>query len=333
MKNGFTHLSVADSHLPSTWLAAKRASLERGEIAPPFHYATARQANLWMALFRRYSPFSTDQGKALYLRAARGAAALLSECPGQLISLGCGTAEKDLLLYEALRARSWRPDWICVDGSLSLLLEAGNLGRKRGGALQLVLADVLLPDLLDRLAVQGVQPRLITAFGLIPNLSPLSFLESVRAQVGPEDRLLLGVNLLPAPDESPQSHWASAERILPQYANPSTRLWLTELLRDWGLRELVEGYEMKPAEGNGWIRYEATVRWKRDRELVLEDGSSLCVAAGSPLHLFSSYRFSPNGFSRLLHAGGFDPLSSWMHASGEEGVWLVAPSSWARPMG
>ncbi|MDD4933443.1 MAG: L-histidine N(alpha)-methyltransferase [Methylacidiphilaceae bacterium] len=329
MKKGFTHLEVAASHLPSAWLAAKRASLEQGDIAPAFHYATARQASLWMELFRRYSPFSAGQGRALYLRIAKEAVALLSEGPGQLVSLGCGTAEKDSLLYEALDARSWKPDWVCIDGSLGLLLEAGRLCQERGEAVRLVLADVLLRDLLRLLTPRDGMSRLITAFGLIPNLTPDSFLCGLRAQVAPEDRLLLGLNLAPVPEENAESYQASAERILPQYANRPTRLWLTELLRDWGLREMVEGYAMKAVERDGWIRYEATVRWKRNREILLEDGSTLSVLAGSPLRLFSSYRFTPGGFVRLLRATGFEPLSSWTLPSGEEGVWLAAPSpSW-----
>ncbi|VVM04794.1 L-histidine N(alpha)-methyltransferase [Methylacidimicrobium tartarophylax] len=330
MKIGFTHLEVAASHLPSVWLAAKRASLEQGEIAPAFHYATARQANFWMTLFRRYSPFSTEEGRTLYLRSAREAVALLSKDPDQLVSLGCGTAEKDWLLYEALGARSWKPDWVCIDGSLALLLEAGRLCRSRGEAVRLVLADVLLPDLLRRVAPREGMTRLITAFGLIPNLSPDSFLGALRAQVSPQDRLLLGINLVRVPEENEQNYRASAERILPQYANRSTRLWLTELLRDWGVREMVEGYAMQAVERDGWIRYEATVRWKRNRKIILEDGSSLSVLAGAPLRLFSSYRFTPGGFARLLRTTGFEPLTYWTLPSGEEGVWLVAPlSSWA----
>ncbi|WP_196799516.1 L-histidine N(alpha)-methyltransferase [Verrucomicrobium sp. 3C] len=296
-------------------------------MAPVFHYATARQANLWMKLFRRYSPFSADQGRALYVRISKEAVALLSREPDQLISLGCGTAEKELLFYEELNARSWKPDWICIDGSLGLLLEAGRVCQNRGKAVRLVLADVLLEDLLRRLAPREGMARLITAFGLIPNLSPDSFLCGLRTQAAPQDRLLLGVNLAPAWDENGQSYWASAQRILPQYANPSTRLWLTEILRDWGLRDMVEGYAMKAIERGGWIRYEATVRWKRNREILLEDGSSVTVLGGTPLRLFSSYRFTSGGFEQLLRATGFEPLACWTVPSGEEGVWLVAPSS------
>ncbi|QSR84023.1 L-histidine N(alpha)-methyltransferase [Methylacidimicrobium sp. B4] len=327
MKNGFTKIEVAESHLPSAWLDAKRASLEKGEIAPPFHYATARQANLWMALFHRYSPFSAQEGKALYLRMARDASTLLAETPAQLVSLGCGTAEKDLLLYGALRARSWRPDWICVDGSLSLLLEAGRVSRSDGEGARLILADVFLPALFDRLGRPEGRPRLVTAFGLIPNVSPELFLQGLRAQLLPCDRLLLGANLAPVATESTQAYRESAERILPQYANRSTELWLTELLRDWGLRERVEGYAMGAVERDGWIRYEATVRWKRSGKVPLEDGSSLPVRAGSILRLFSSYRFTREGIGRLLRTNGFESLSYWTVPSGEEGVWLVAPSS------
>lgn len=327
MKKGFTDIEVADSHLPAAWLAAKRASLATGEIAPPFHYATARQANLWLALFRRYSPFSAEEGRALYLGTAREAAALLVERPAQLVSLGCGTAEKDLLVYAALRDRSWKPDWICIDGSLSLLLEAGRVSRSGGDGARLVLADVLLPDLFRRLGRPDGTAILVTAFGLIPNLSPDSFLQGLRAQLVSRDRLLLGANLAPVAAESAQGYWESAGRILPQYANHPTRLWLTELLRDWGLRETVEGYAMRPVERDGWIRYEATVRWKRNRKVTLEDGSSLSVQAGSTLRLFSSGRFTREGVGRLLRANGFEPLSYWTVPSGEEGIWLAAPSS------
>ncbi len=327
MKKGFTAIEVADSHLPSAWLSAKRASLENGEIAPPFHYATARQANLWMALFRRYSPFSAKEGRALYLRMAREVSALLSERPAQLVSLGCGTAEKDLLVYGALRARSWSPDWVCLDGSLSLLLEAGRVSRSGGEGARLVLADVLLPDLLDRLGRPEGMPRLVTAFGLIPNVAPDRFLQGLRAQLLSHDRLLLGANLAPVVVESAQAFRESIGRILPQYANRPTRLWLTELLRDWGLRERVEGYAMSAVEGGGWFRYEATVRWKRNQKVLLEDGSSVAVRSGSTLRLFSSYRFTREGLGQLLRANGFEPLSYWTVPSGEEGICFAAPSS------
>lgn len=328
MKKGFLDVEVAESHLPSAWLAGKRACLESGEMAAPFHYATARQANLWMALFRRYSPFSEEQGRELYRRTARETADLLPERPAQLVSLGCGTAEKDLLVYEALGGRSSRPDWVCVDGSLPLLLEAGQRARSRAERYRLVLADVVLSDLLHRLAPrEGGTPRLVTAFGLIPNLTPADFLAGLRGQLAAQDRLLLGANLAPVAKEDTQSYWESATRILPQYANPQTRLWLTEVLRDWGLRDMVDGYAMNAVRRDGWIRYEATVRWKRNRKLSLEDGSSVSVLAGALLRLFASYRFTLEGVARLLRANGFEPLCHWTLPSGEEGIWLAAPSS------
>ncbi|CAB4244682.1 conserved protein of unknown function [Methylacidimicrobium sp. AP8] len=326
MKNGFTGIEVAESHLPSAWMAAKRSSLENGEIAPAFHYATARQANLWIALFRRYSPFAGSEGREFYRRAAREAVALLAEGPGQLISLGCGTGEKDLVVYTELRARSWKPDWICVDGSLSLLLEAGRVSRGGGGGARLVLADVLLPDLLERIGRGEGEPRLVTAFGLLPNLSAESFLRALRAQLFPRDLLLLGTNLVPVAAERAPGYRESAARILTQYANRPTRLWLTELLRDWGISDLVEDYRMRMVEGKGCIRYEATVRWKRSREVPLEDGSSVRVGGGENLRLFSSCRFAREELDRLLRASRFDPLCYWTTPSGEEGIWLAAPS-------
>jgi hypothetical protein len=133
----------------------------------------------------------------------------------------------------------------------------------------------------------------------------------------PNDFLLFSANLAPGDDYA-----AGMKKILPQYANPLTRDWLTAFLFDLGV---------EPRDGNlrftietgglGLKRVVARFHFQRARRIKVS-GGKFSVAHGDSIRLFFSYRYTPALIQKLLERHGLDVYGQWIAKSAEEGVFF-----------
>jgi len=300
-------------------------SLQANRIDPKLLYVTPRQAELWRQVFLRHSPI---HAKPEFARIYREAFARVMDRlpPGKvlLVGLGCGTGLKESELYSHLKALGHETLFSAIDVSRDLVVEsaqklvAAGAGHDRSLVCDLA-ESVFLADWLDRVA--GDTPRLITFFGLVPNLAPSVVTRLFRAILRPKrDILLVSAHLAPVSDEI--ELLAAMQSVLPQYGNPETLAWLTAGLEHLGIENLVNAPEMNIGEIEGVPAFVAQARWKSS-EPFERWGHCFLPNKEEPFRVFHSLRYTPSLFENLLRGEGFDVELLAMTSCREEALWAV----------
>jgi len=182
-------------------------------------------------------------------------------------------------------------------------LTAAGARHERNLVCDLAEAD-FISDWLEHSA--GNLPRVITFFGLVPNLAPSTVIRLFRAVVRPGDVLLASAHLAPVGEGTDVA--PAMQRVLPQYDNPETLAWLKAALEALGIKDQVELPEIKIGEMEGVPAFVATARWKR---------------GGAPLQLFHSLRYTPILFEETLRSAGFEIERLAITSCREEAIWAI----------
>jgi hypothetical protein len=304
------------------------AALCENRIDPKFLYVTPRQTDLWREVFLRHSPI---QGNPGFARIYREAFAKTAEGIGAkrrfLVGLGCGTGLKELELHSALTARGGETLFAAIDASRDLVCESAERLIAAGAAhRRSLVCDLAQTGDLSRWLSEmgGSLPRVITFFGLVPNLAPSVITRLFRAVLRPGDLLLASAHLAPVVDENLDDIQVAMDAVLPQYDNPETLAWLRAALEEAGLENLVGPPEMKI----GWIEeipaFIATARWKNDAPFD-RWGRRFTPKPDEPLRLFHSLRYTPALFEDLLRREGFNAERLALTACRQEAIWCIRP--------
>jgi uncharacterized SAM-dependent methyltransferase len=313
-------VAVHPSQFPGSIRSELIQGLRQRRIAPKFHYQSYKQSQKWMVLHDAWSPSRTDSDcAAVYDRSFAAAGGLLAERRVRVIGLGCGGGQKEARLLALLAEQGRELSYTPCDVSLALLLTATEEARRAVAAVpcnpllcDLAVADDL-PAVLDRLEEREA-PRIITFFGMIPNFEPDNIAPRLAAMVRPGDVLLVSANLAPGPDYA-----AGVRRILPGYDNAETRDWLLTFLFDLGIEPADGMLQIHIEEAQALKRIAADFHFVHDRALMIY-GERLEFLAGETLHLFFSYRYTPEKIERLLSSHHLKLEGQWIAKSGEEGV-------------
>ena len=302
---------IHDSQTSTAIEAARRASIKNRRVDHQFHYASARQAELWLALHRGYSPAAVrPEIEEIYQSQAR---AIAQHFGGQgvssvhVIGLGCGGGVKDGWILQALRTVGIKVRFSPLDVSPHLsLLSARHTENMVDYPIYPFVADIphfhQLPACLDQLDL-GEEPRLYTCFGLTPNFEPSELFAPLRLWLRSIDRVTISANLVKGPDFS-----IGMANVRPQYDNEETKTWLTRVLLDWGLEHETSDYTLETViEQPGCGRFVASMAWPPNR-----------------LRLFFSARYTPQSFSELFKEQGLVSEAGFerIEPAGEEGVWF-----------
>ena len=317
-----TPVEIHETARPEAFGTRLRRCLEARDLDPKFHYTTPRQAAAWLALHQKYSPFvNTAGGTDVYDRAFAWVAGHEAGQTVHLVSLACGGAGKELRLVQALRAAGHAVTATVSDISVPLVQAGHHTLTAEGGLTQVGALAVDLLDAQDLSAERFPCPagarRLITCFGLMPNVPPLAIASRLAGLTQSGDVLLVGANLAPEED-----YEAGTRAVLGGYDNDETRHWLGLLLADCGF-----------APGDGDIRFTvepcpglpellqivARYHLRQDRNIRL-DGHRIGFNSGENLRLFFSNRYTPSRLKRLFERSGFNIAGEWISAEGNEGV-------------
>lgn len=299
------------------------ASLASGRLDPKFLYVTPRQAELWRQVFLRHSPI---QGNLEFVRIYREAFVRVAEkLPSgkiRLVGLGCGTGAKELELYSTLGGNR-SVAFSAIDVSRDLVAESAEKlarsGAESGGNL---VCDLTQTDFLRVWLGKTDLPRLITFFGLVPNLLPSDVGTILRAVLRPGDVLLASAHLAPVRNEESSELAAAMNSILPQYDNVETLAWISAVLEETGLADHVERPRMEIGQVEGMPAFVAQAGWKTESPFEVK-GHRFTPRLDRPLQLFYSIRYTPALFEDMLRREGckFERLA--LTACREEGIWAV----------
>jgi hypothetical protein len=162
--------------------------------------------------------------------------------------------------------------------------------------------------------------RVLTLFGLTPNLLPSSVARLARAVVRPSDVLLVNAHLAPVGNGVDVD--AAMRRVLPQYDQLETLTWLAAGLENWGIDTLAEPLRMGIGEVEGVPAFVATARWKYGVPFE-KWGHRFVPDPAEPLCVFRSLRYTPDLFESIMEGQGLKLEMLAITACREEAIWAV----------
>lgn len=304
-------------------------SLFSGVMDQRFHYMTQRQSQLWMDVHRRHAPlFEDSEFISIFQRVASDLALDLAGRSVHVVGVGSGGGEKEAHVLSALHASGCRVTYTPLDVSMELAIQSAEAGARHVcETIHPVVGDLSALEELGAWPRSEGQKRVFTFFGLAPNIGPSTLSGFLSRALGPDDELLLSANLSPvdASHVSPDSQRRACAQILPQYDNDETRLWLKQVLVDWGISQYLGEPCFEVHEIDSVWGIVADCRWLSDVRFAWE-GKIFEALKGKRLRLFFSLRYTVDGLRRMLGESGLSLGKGSVTPCKQEGVWRVRRS-------
>ncbi|MGH7674008.1 MAG: L-histidine N(alpha)-methyltransferase [Gemmatimonadales bacterium] len=278
-----------------------------------FFYWFPLSVRAWLALCSDGAYRNFVRSRSLIARTAPELAGRFPPGPLEVLSLGSGQGDKDLLLLDALRERGVRVAYVPVDTSQALLeLACGGALAARFPA-QGIKADITRDDHLAALAAEPETPRrLVLLLGnTLGAFDPIAAARALRALLRPGDALLVDGELY------------AAEQTVAGYDNPLNRRFAWAPLVAVGIRE-----------ADGELRFEDVVdprlpglhrlakHFRAGRATAaLLGGDTLALEPGTRLDMSHSYKYAADTFHRILADSG---LAVRWHGTSDDERFLMA---------
>ena len=273
-------------------------------------YAHPSLARLWKEVHLNYSPFYQRPAvRRLYTQPATVLRALLRHAPYNFIALGCAEGLKESLLLRKLPKPTLL---LTADTCLSMAkIAARKLPAHAKIARQIDLTSpssisrILTPPI-SRSKTKAPRPaRLITLFGVLPNLDPLPLLRRLARAMKRGDLLLFSTNLAPG-----KNGRRGALHVLPQYNNPVTRRWV---------EAAVQRYRPKLPQGTLHIGIHPD-----PQQSSLPRIEARWISRKSTRIVFASRRPTRSQVEQWIQVARLHKIARFIDTLGEEGVWLAS---------
>jgi uncharacterized SAM-dependent methyltransferase len=274
-----------------------REALARRFLPEKFFYWFPLSVAAWLELCRDAQPYKNySRSHQLVAGHAAALARGIPAGPVEVVSLGAGQGDKDLLLLEALRAAGRAPRYSPVDSSQALLELALGRAAAAGFPARGLKADLDDPGTLARLAATAEAPRLCLALGnTVGALDPAKFLARLGALLRPADRLAADAEMF------------RGEETIAGYDNPVNRRFAFAPLASLGLVEGRDGrlvFETVADPRRPGLRFVGKY-FQAARPLPLQiSGHALELAAEEKIQMSRSAKYDPETFLRLLGDAG-----------------------------
>ncbi len=224
----------------------------------------------------------------------------------EVISIGSGQGNKDILLLRAIRDSGRMVRYIPVDSSQALLEMACREAISSGIQYRAYKAEATNRGHLE-LIVSGSKPRLFLILGnTLGAFSPVEMCRLLRTISRPGDFLLADGEI-------------HAEDTIAGYDNPLNRRFAFAPLASVGIGE-ADGrlvFETRAAEDWPGIYY-LTKHFQASRDVSLNiGGSTIDIARSEKLQMNVSGKFSREAFPRLIEEeAGFSPVREFLSGDG-----------------
>lgn len=297
------------------------ASLEQRYLAEKFFYWFPLSVKAWLDLCSGAQPYKNfSRSYELVSRNAADVAGYFGDAKPEVVSLGAGQGDKDLLVLDALRAKSGVADYRPLDCSQALLELAALRATGAGFPARGLKADLGNSRTVEALDTSADEPRLYMLLGnTLGAFDPPQFLEQLRELLRPEDRLLLDGEIFAAQD------------TMAGYDNPVNRRFAFAPLASVGLEEGRDGALVFESGADARLEGLHMVRkhFRAARRLEIPvSGRHVPLEAGEKIAMSSSCKYSRDAFLKMIREnGGFRPLAEYL--SGDERFLMVlaAPDS------
>jgi len=288
--------------------AATQAELAAGlldtpaRVAPKFLY-DALGSRLFDAITELPEYYPTRTERAIF-DAEKRAIAAVAGTGHTLVDLGAGNCEKAGRLFDTLNPRRY----VAVDIAVDYLRHSLTTLQRQHPALEMVGVGIDFSSSLSLPREAGEGAKLLFYPGSsIGNFTPsqaCSFLRQAReAALG--GGLLIGVDLL-KPKETLELAYDDPLRVTAAF-NLNLLRRLNTLL---GCDARVEDFAHVALFDDASSRIEMHLQARRDVTLRWSGGARHLVA-GERIHTENSYKYTVEGFDRLLHDAGFSRTTCW----------------------
>ncbi|MDQ8044299.1 MAG: L-histidine N(alpha)-methyltransferase [Solirubrobacteraceae bacterium] len=320
------HGLALDAGTPETWTALA-ADVLRGLTAeekhlPPKWFYDAHGSALFDEICQQPEYYPTRAETALL--EAQGAEIAAAFPARELVELGSGSSTKTPLLLAPLRAAGRLERYVQVDVSASAMAAAE---RRLTEAFPGLTVERRILDFTTQLAHLGRAPqggRMVALLGsTIGNLEPVevqAFLEQLRAQLGPDDTLLLGTDLVKAKADLVAAY-NDAAGVTAQFNRNVLRVLNRELDADFN----IHAFDHEAIWNPDLERIETRLRARgaqqaRVRSLSLD----VSFRDGEAIFTEISRKFRRETVAELYAAAGFE-LSGWFETNGVYALSLARP--------
>ncbi len=217
----------------------------------------------------------------------------------EVLSLGAGQGDKDVLLLEALREHGRTVRYLPVDASQALLEIACQNAGGGGFPAQGIKADVTRAEHVARLAAdQGTPPRLVMMLGnTLGAFDPLAAARVLRDLLRPGDLLLLDGEV-----------YAGADTVA-GYDNPLNRRFAWAPLHAVGIGKADGDLRFEVREDARLPGLHPLAKYFAARRDVTAQvgGETLDLQAGERVQMNHSYKYAADTFVRILTDVGLTP--------------------------
>jgi uncharacterized SAM-dependent methyltransferase len=306
------HTLLTENALADEFVSAFHAR----RLPEKFFYWFPLSVRAWLALCSDGAYRNFVRSRSLIARSGAELARLFPVAPLEVVSLGAGQGDKDLLLLEALRERGARVSYVPVDTSQALLEMACAGALAAGFPAQGIKADFTLPSHLKALAAEPeAPPRLVLLIGnTLGAFDPIAEARELTRLLRPGDALLVDGEVY------------AGDATVAGYDNPLNRRFAWAPLNAVGIRDTDGELVFEAADDPrlpGLHLIPKHFRAARDVEALL-GGEALRLARGERLAMNHSYKYAADTFLRILSEAGL--AVRWQGRSDDERFLMVLAS-------
>jgi uncharacterized SAM-dependent methyltransferase len=303
------HALLTENDLADEFVSAFRAR----RLPEKFFYWFPLSVRAWLALCSDGAYRNFVRSRSLIARSGAELARLFPAAPLEVLSLGAGQGDKDLLLLEALRARGARTAYVPVDTSQALLEMACGGALAAGFPAQGIKADFTNPGHLAELAAEPeTPPRLVLMLGnTLGAFDPIAAAGELARLLRPGDAVLVDGEMY------------AGDTTVAGYDNPLNRRFAWAPLNAVGIRESDGDLVFVAADDArlpGLHLIPKHFQAGRDVEALM-GGEALRLARGERLAMNHSYKYAAETFLRILTDAGL--RATWQGRSEDDRFLMV----------
>src|SRR6266508_1046407 len=292
------------------------SSFKARRLAEKFFYWFPLSVRAWLALCSDGAYRNFVRSRSLIAHSADELAGLLAPGPLEVLSLGSGQGDKDLILLEALRAHGIRVSYVPVDTSQALLEMACGGALSAGLPALGIKADFTQPYHLQALAAEPeTPPRLVLLIGnTLGAFDPVAEARELARLLRPGDALLVDGEIY------------AGEATVAGYDNPLNRRFAWAPLHAVGIQD-ADGELVFEARDDPRLPglHLIPKHFRAGREVEAQmAGEAFRLARGERLHMNHSYKYAADTFLRILSDAGL--AARWQGLSDDERFLMVLAS-------
>lgn len=289
------------------------SSLRARRLAEKFFYWFPLSVRAWLALCSDGAYRNFVRSRSVIAQSATDLGHRLQSESLEVLSLGSGQGDKDLILLQHLMALGKRIRYLPVDASQALLEMACGGALEAGIWAQGIKADFTLPEHVAALAPgDDTPPRLVLLLGnTLGAFDPIAEARVLAGLLRSEDRLVVDGEI-----------YAGGQTVA-GYDNPLNRRFAWAPLHAVGIEDADGEIVFEDGSDNRLPGlHPLRKHFRAGRDIAARvGGETLEIGSGDRIEMNHSYKYAPDTLDRILESAGLDV--QWRRLSDDQRFLMV----------